>query len=359
MSNTKKFLSAIMAVLLVLSVSFFVFVSPTSAWLYQSVEVENGTFVFGDFDASQSYDDKPQDEEYEYGTEYNIKFKAATRFADADEILFDECIHVVHVTAKNQGALDAYAAADVEYRADNVGLRYCFLTTDEVIKDYKGAVEEMLESNSFSVKGYSNTDFQNAENVETAYEEYNETAKEVLDANNASKSVIKSKGQKELYVIFWIEYGELLAAYPDFDSSNISQLDNYSVKVTFNAAQEDYGVTPSVPATASLSVKNSFSDDNSVAVTRINVKFNSAAFVGSCTVIDASGASRTVEVTDGSLSLGNDECMVIDDCNVGDEYEITVGSVNGYTATTEKTSGTVSEYGVTASIVQTINGGVA
>ena len=367
MSKVKQRVTVLMALVLALSLSFFVYISPTSAWLYQSAE-STGTFTFGNFDnTSPVYDptNQPQAERYSQSL-YGLQLKAATRFADADELLFDDCVHVVHVTTTNQGNVDSFLTVDVSSESSDVldgptrehlnkGLRYCFFSmpANSAPTSYKAAVQSAIcsadigSSRLQTVNGYS------AYATDAAYENYNASAKAALDANNSLLRVVPANTTMELYVVFWVEYGELLDYYNGaggddhsssvFNKANrtiLNLTEDYGVTVSFYATQEDYLITPST-----LSITNRFSDNNASGQTRFRLRFTNPEtnqttnFVGMYYLVNSNGTRTEVTVRaedQGMISVGHNQTVQVP-AETRQGYSFTIRDVempSGYTGFT-------------------------
>ena len=93
------------AVMMAVSIGYFALLAPTTAWFYQDEEKAH-QFSFGDFDVNQT----PQSANI---IAERLIFPAATRFADTDEILFDEVAHVIEVDVENRGDLPAKLSVSV------------------------------------------------------------------------------------------------------------------------------------------------------------------------------------------------------------------------------------------------------
>ena len=85
MSKFRKITAVVMALTLVLCVSYFSLMSTTSAWFYNSGVIDSGdSFVFGDLSVNTSFRSKT-----------NIVFDGATKFADEGEIFFDDVVNAL------------------------------------------------------------------------------------------------------------------------------------------------------------------------------------------------------------------------------------------------------------------------
>ena len=124
--KSKTIFTAVVTALFVLSVSYFALLAPTTAWFYEEdYTTANYQFEFGNFNMSESL---------QSAANATIPLRAATRFADAGELLFDEVVHVVKVDVSNTGALKGQVKVDVRKQNDNAPdlpswLKWCVCTT--------------------------------------------------------------------------------------------------------------------------------------------------------------------------------------------------------------------------------------
>ena len=86
--RTKNIFTLMIAALFVLSVGYFAVLPPTSAWFYDDREYQK-SFIFGTLSLNPVflYDE-------------TIDLTAATKLEDPQEILFDEAIHIVTLSAQ-------------------------------------------------------------------------------------------------------------------------------------------------------------------------------------------------------------------------------------------------------------------
>lgn len=133
MSKIKKISAVVMALTLVLCIGYFSVMSPTSAWFYNSGVIDSGnSFVFGDLSVDTSFTSKDVQ-----------VFDAATKFADPDEVLFDEAIKVNEILVYNSGTIPARIYADVVNTGKDGGFRW-FVYDDTMLVD--GSVKKTIES---------------------------------------------------------------------------------------------------------------------------------------------------------------------------------------------------------------------
>lgn len=241
--KSKKVLTAVVTALFVLSVSYFALLSPTTAWYYQDV-AQTYNFAFANFDVEQTADTG----------DLSVELRAATRFADVNEVLFDEVAHVVKVRVTNNSRDKALVHASVNQRDNNPpGLRwfvYETATADEINEAatpgtdkgvYKTAIETMLRG-SDNLLTYTD---------ETSYELANVSAIAALDAHNQKGIVLNANESKIVYVVLWAEYGDVVETLVSADTAKPLQ---YSVNVQCTAE-------PYYKQQASITIKSPVSLD--------------------------------------------------------------------------------------------------
>ncbi len=131
MSKFRSIMSVVMALALVLCAGYFTAMPTTSAWFYNSGVIDSGdSFVFGDLSVDTSFTSKSVQ-----------VFDGATKFADSDEILFDDVIKVNEILVYNSGTIPARIYADVKNSGE--GLRW-FVYDDSMLVD--GSVKKTIES---------------------------------------------------------------------------------------------------------------------------------------------------------------------------------------------------------------------
>lgn len=233
-SKSKSILSMTMAVLFTLSVCYFALLTPTSAWFYNSNELEN-TFVFGDFDLGL---DLPEDY-----VEYDLlKIRASTCFADKGEILFDDAVAVITIHAQNTGNVPArvYVTYDAgEFDDDptsgnNKGLCYFFVGQevdgDEV--SFKTEIDRVLEEGGLEMIDYS-------QQLPSA--DYISQSKEIFEEHlKNGYVVVEPDATVDIKIAVWVDYLE--SAIKD----NINVVDGtefYNLQTTFrlSATQDTDG----------------------------------------------------------------------------------------------------------------------
>lgn len=268
--KSKRVFAAVVAVLMVLSVGYFALLAPTTAWFNQQETILH-QFTFGDFDVDEEVTEDIDDE---------IPLRAATRFADLGEDLFDEVAHVVQVDVTNYGELDANVqvvvkdnkgtdndADDEELDVTTSELKWFVTdtlpeegTSGEYVANrldddnnivygkgvYKTAIENMLTGSGVTLKKYGYTDAGTVEakaDAESAYETYNSNSAIPALAENNEKGIdVSTDETKTVYVVFWAEYGTIAG---DFAAAS-DKTHEYNVTIEFNAAPalDDYKTAP-------------------------------------------------------------------------------------------------------------------
>ncbi len=133
MSRFKRLSAAILAFALVICFEYFSFMKQTSAWFYDSKVIDSGdSFVFADLTLDALFTSKSK-----------ITFDGATKFADPEEILFDEVINVNEISVCNSGTVPARVYADAVVGGNFKGLRW-FVYDDTILVD--SSVKKTIES---------------------------------------------------------------------------------------------------------------------------------------------------------------------------------------------------------------------
>lgn len=189
--------------LLVLTVSYFSLLSPTSAYFYKTEKKETTIeFALFDVDAEQTV----------FDNDSVLKFKGATKLCDTEELLFDEVAIVKEVTLVNSGEADARILAHITPDDDSVskGLRYIAFV--EKLEDTPETVAEGEEEPTTSVKvekGAIKTELEALLGVtETSTHEEVESALNTYNSNfrKNDDTVIAPGERAKVRIIFWSEY---------------------------------------------------------------------------------------------------------------------------------------------------------
>ncbi|MBQ7547926.1 MAG: hypothetical protein IJT41_13300 [Clostridia bacterium] len=262
--KSKTIFTAVVTVLFVLSVSYFALLAPTTAWFYeQDYTTANYQFEFGNFNMTE--------QEHSQVSQTTVPLRAATRFADTGEVLFDEVVHVVKVDVANTGAVKGQVAVSVSKNGDNspdlpswLKWYVCESSSASEIAEasvtnsinqtkgnFKNRIEAMLTTAGVTTQNY-NTFASDAD-----YETYNATAITALNANNAQPIAVDAGASKIVYVVFWAEYGMLAGENVGTEQNSVRfdaatdavTLGDYPVAIEFTAS-------PYTGATQNISVTN-------------------------------------------------------------------------------------------------------
>lgn len=286
--KSKTILTAVVTALFVLSVGYFALLAPTTAWFYQKDD-KAYSFTFGNFNMSEELDE----DELEIA---DITLRGTTRFADAGETLFDEMLHVIKVKATNTGEAAGSIRVKVfqngtelhvndDSDSDTCGLKWFVYAPDSTATPAvtaKSSINTMLRLwNSEWPINYntlthgdvngSDTAYTNYNPVngqaETAYEAYNVKAIEALKAfNEGGVTVQPGETDKDIYVVFWAEYGDLKDTFEVGESAadrTISTVTYSDLAIKIIAAP-DIGGTQ----TTTLTISNTSSDTVSLKLYR-------------------------------------------------------------------------------------------
>ena len=328
--KTKKVLVTVLAVLFTLSAGYFALVAPTTAWYYQE-ENNSYSFKFGDFDVEQ-------ENRQEITTA--IPLRAATRFADEGEILFDEVVHVVKVDAENTGGMTAQVKVKVTEGENNPeGLKWFIYDTsleNEIPEvtgssvaekgEYKTAVENMLSAYSVTPVNYANL---TSADVEAEYEAYNSTAVAALDSHNSNKVVFDSGEQRVIYVVFWAEYGEVKGT---LDVDTAVTIGNYDVDIEFEAG-------PYMPEYQEIVI---FNESASAANIRLYLNGSTTPYSGAYYYVTGENEQQ-MNAANGLIGVSNDGKEYKIRLEVGTPFKLLIANSGASIKfETEENKGTVS-----------------
>ena len=280
--NGKKIFTAVIAALFVLSVSYFALLSPTTAWYYQEY-TPSQTFTFKNFNESFTGS---------IGS-VTVPLRAATRFADGGEYLFDEVAHVIRVQTTNaaDSVLAGLVHVDVSVKLNNntvtSGIRWCAfssstqLPTFEELSEpltgpgepeetttglaeesttshaeepttsggeseetwdkghFKPLIEQMLRERGVTVVDYRDVG-------KAAYTSYNNSlAIPALEAYQKEGFYVAPDTSRYIYVVIWAEYGDFIDT--DHGSANFIESTTTAGK---GASWESGTYTASITLTA-------------------------------------------------------------------------------------------------------------
>ena len=238
--------------LLVLTVTYFSLLSPTSAYFYKTEKKET-TIKFATFGV--------EEEQPLFENDSVLKFKGATKLADFDELLFDDVAIVKEVTLINVGDAKARILTHITPDAAAVtnGLRYMAFgesvenapetaeegeeTTTTPVKVEKGSLKSELET----LLGI--TSESTPAEVETALNNYNNSAKQNDD-------VIIAPGEKaKVKIVFWSEYDPAMAAAGGEsiwqNAGSLAEV-QYNCKIEIIAAQDNNEAVNSIFETTTV-----------------------------------------------------------------------------------------------------------
>lgn len=309
--KSKKVWTAVITALFVLSISYFALLAPTTAWFYQEYDTDYD-FTFGDFAVEYTNPDynDPEDPtgEHQFDATVTVPLRAATRFADKGEFLFDEVAYAVKVDAMNDGSMPADVSVEVMPATSGVPLPSwlhhfvyavpsgttitapSFNTTTHTWTKgtFKQAIEAMLVDELNLASAASLTDYADftalentsgRDNAEEAYSEYdaaltvavtnslNGEHYSALEHHNITPVHFDARNpsdptdlgyHKDIYVVFWAEYGHTTDIFRNM--GNVVKLGDVSVKVRMRAI-------PFVPDTQSLTISNTGSSGAELRIT--------------------------------------------------------------------------------------------
>jgi len=246
--KTIKF-TALMTALCVI-VAYFSVLSPTTAYYYKSEE-QNLELQFSLFDIRQTLSDRA----------ISFDLKAATKFEDFGENLFDEVVYTQTISAKNAGSVPAKLYVDVEVPQESAsnGLKYIILFNEiprevpqitEVGETTTASPVTTVPAPSGSVKGALKSEIEsklNAYNSAFVDGVSESSAVMILDGYNESLKafsyapLVPVGSTVEVKVVFWAEYGIIENTLKNTDViSNYT----YSANVTVTAAQNTEEASP-------------------------------------------------------------------------------------------------------------------
>lgn len=242
---------------LILTVTYFSLLTPTSAYFYKEVS-DGGHIKFSLFQVNNGDEDILSEIA-------DIKFKGATKFADFDEKLFDEVAEVKTYTVTNTGNVSARVITRVTplgTSADD-GLKYMIIMSDPYTspqaepaseEDSNVAEKTTLPKGDWKKEIESRLTLFSGEATSVDYS----VAVSALDAHNAptkqtrvlnAKTAEIAVGQSvDVKIYFWAEYDEVMDAVTEEDSTlsgeeiwqdatNVASVD-YSCKIEMIASQD-------------------------------------------------------------------------------------------------------------------------
>ncbi|MBQ7654856.1 MAG: hypothetical protein IJS17_07280 [Clostridia bacterium] len=232
-SKNLKFISLVTVFCVV--IAYFSVLSPTTAYFTQT-DTQTIDVSFYNLSASQTISQ----------TALNFNLKAATKFEDFDELLFDDVVYSQFVKVTNTGDVRAkvYLTVDVPQASVTNGLKYIVFTTATVTSpsepsfylpagsdDNKGDIKEYIES---SLSSFNSSTFRRGVTLEDAVS--------VLDTYNTrtrtfnTAPLLQPQQSLGFQIYFWAEYGNIAGTISD--TSAISSY-SYTANVTVSAHQYD------------------------------------------------------------------------------------------------------------------------
>lgn len=236
-----KFISLVTVFALV--IAYFAVLSPTTAYYYKSEE-KSVNVNFSLLDVTQTVSEVAAD----------VNLKAATKFYDFSELLFDDVCYEQTVTLTNSGDIDAkiYVQVDVPDEDTTNGLRYFIAKSDIVAPEeettscvtspatalQKGSIKTKIE-NSLSSFDESFVDGIAFADADAILEAYNEQFVSFDDA-----PLLKTGETITIKIYFWAEYDAISS---ELDSDSIVTIE-YAPVVNVYAAQNTSEAAPTTSA---------------------------------------------------------------------------------------------------------------
>ncbi len=242
----------------ILSITYFSFLSPTSAYFYKE-EKKNGSVKFALFNASDDYMTV-----FEEGKK--LEFKGATKFADFDEMLFDDVAIQKEVTVTNDAqGVPARILVNVtpsDTAVEN-GLKYMTFVSkndaaseaaetdgegqegDVVTSVQKGELKSKIEKTLYDFDGsfVDGIDYSSGLSVLNSYNEQQKTSFVTLQPGESAT----------VKFVFWSEYTALSQQYGDNWEKGLSVNEiDYSCKVEIIASQDNDAAVASIYKTETV-----------------------------------------------------------------------------------------------------------
>ena len=250
--KTIKF-TALMTVL-ILTVTYFSLLTPTSAYFYKEVS-DSGHIKFALFQINNGEEDILSHIE-------DIKFKGATKFADFDEKLFDEVAEIRTYTVTNTGNVPARVMTRITPLdgSGEKGLKYMIVASDPYTASEP---DEAAEENTDTAEETTLPKGEIKQEIESRLELFTEaetieysTAIEALNKYNSVENNMKTLNTGEsvdVKIYFWAEYDEAMSAAGGEavwqDAESVTAV-NYSCKIEMIASQDnDEAVTDALETT--------------------------------------------------------------------------------------------------------------
>lgn len=206
--------------LLILSITYFSLLSPTSAYFYKT-ETLDADITFASFDVKQ--------DRVIFDNESELKFKGATKFADFNELLFDDVAIIKEVTLTNEGDAPARILTRVTPDDESVEKGFKYIVFSE--KNQTTVPEETTTSDgTATVADETTTAVETTTSAKVqkgsmkdkiektlglTADTNKETAVNLLNAYNEVQSknddIVLKKGESaKVTFVFWAEYDEVV-----------------------------------------------------------------------------------------------------------------------------------------------------
>ncbi len=200
---------------LIVTLSYFSLLSPTSAYFYKTNDDKQTTIEFAKFDVKE--------EQVIFSSETPIVLKGATKLADFDELLFDDVADEKEVILENKGDTPARILAHITPTDESVANGLKYIAFIEEITDSTSSLSDGEEDTYTPVeKGSIKKELESKFNITAVPESLTGTEKKEYESsvaasvatqldtdNEAFKNefVTIAPGQKaKVRVIFWAEY---------------------------------------------------------------------------------------------------------------------------------------------------------
>ncbi len=249
--KTIKF-TALMTVL-ILTVTYFSLLTPTSAYFYKEVS-DGGHIKFSLFQVNNGDEDILSEIA-------DIKFKGATKFADFDEKLFDEVAEIRTYTVTNTGDVPARVMTRITPLdgSDEKGLKYMIVVSDPYGGEASTTETTTTETTTAETTTTETTTTETAilpkgeikEEIESRLELFTNatavsyaTAIDALNVHNAIEKntrTLKTGESVDVKIYFWAEYDEVMSAAGGEeiwqDAESVTSV-GYTCKIEMIASQD-------------------------------------------------------------------------------------------------------------------------
>lgn len=231
-SKNAKFIALVTAFCIV--IAYFSALSPTTAY-FKEKQSKDINVSFSLLRTSETISN----------TALNFNFKAATKFEDFSEYLFDDVVYSQFITVSNTGEVPAKIYIDVTVPANSFenGLKYIiFPTTSSNLTPtfsvpagtdpLKGDIKELVETRLYAYRN----DFADGISESTAVEILNLYNSQFKNFSSAPLLPVGEYIGFQIY--FWVEYGSVAGTINDTtEISTFSYNANVTIKALQNTAQ--------------------------------------------------------------------------------------------------------------------------